>query len=194
MLGRCRAGLATRTWLSCPHQPSPFFRIGSISRGAHAEARGFRSTAVQAREPVHHLPTLGVEAQGPSDIAFAFEYVASDENHDCKHKGSILTSHSIDGVLTQGKTAIPGAVQTLRMLRARGIPYILLTNGGGSHENDKVKSIMKTLGLEKNEDVILDRVILSHTPMRGWAESVKKEGTVFITGSNPEAARRVAKE
>lgn len=95
--------------------------------------------------------------------------------------------------MTQGKKAIPGARETLRALRARGIPYILLTNGGGYHEDDKVKSLSRILGFSVGEDVVADRVILSHTPKRGWADS-EKEGTVLITGSHPEAARKLARE
>jgi hypothetical protein len=47
------------------------------------------------------------------------------------------------------------------------------------------------MGLD--EDVIRHRVVLSHTPKRGWSEE-KKSGTVLITGSHPDVARRIAKE
>ncbi|QYT04491.1 hypothetical protein H0G86_011395 [Trichoderma simmonsii] len=82
----------------------------------------------------------------------------------------------------------------LRKIRSHDIRYVFLTNGGGSHEDAKFKSLSKRLGLSEDEDVIRNRVILSHTPMRGWDESVKKQGTVLITGSHPEIARRVANE
>lgn len=96
--------------------------------------------------------------------------------------------------MTRGKKAIPGAAQTLRALRARGIPYILLTNGGGTHEDDKIKSLAWTLRFSEDEDVLAHRVVLSHTPMRGWPDSIKRDGTVLITGSNQERARKLAKE
>ncbi|PTB76859.1 hypothetical protein M440DRAFT_19182 [Trichoderma longibrachiatum ATCC 18648] len=82
----------------------------------------------------------------------------------------------------------------LRKIRAHDVRYVFLTNGGGTHEDAKVKSLSKRLGLSEDEDVIRNRVILSHTPMRGWDEQIKKNGTVLITGSHPEIARKVANE
>lgn len=101
---------------------------------------------------------------------------------------------SIDGVLYQGHRPIPGAREMLRKIRAHDVRYVFLTNGGGTHEDAKVKSLSKRLGLSEDEDVIRNRVILSHTPMRGWDEQIKKNGTVLITGSHPEIARKVANE
>lgn len=79
----------------------------------------------------------------------------------------------------------------LRSIRAKDICYVFLTNGGGTHEDTKVASLTKRLGLSMDEDVVQGRVILSHTPMRGWADEVKKQ-TVLITGSRPEKAREIA--
>ncbi|KAJ6446887.1 HAD-superfamily hydrolase, subfamily IIA, CECR5 [Purpureocillium lavendulum] len=108
-----------------------------------------------------------------SDIAFAFD--------------------SIDGVLYQGNRGIPGAREMLRAIHAHGIRYVFLTNGGGAHENAKVQSLARRLGMGDNEDALSGRVIVSHTPMRGWADSVKEQ-TVLITGSHPETARQIANE
>lgn len=82
----------------------------------------------------------------------------------------------------------------LRKIRAHDARYVFLTNGGGSHEDAKFRSLSKRLELSEDEDVIRNRIILSHTPMRGWDEQIKKQGTVLITGSHPETARRVANE
>ena len=106
----------------------------------------------------------------------------------------LLTDCSIDGVLYQGQTRINGAREALRKLRARDIRYVFLTNGGGYSEDAKVRSLAKRLQINEADDVIQNRVILSHTPMRGWDESLKKAGTVLITGSHPEEARKVAEE
>ncbi|KAG5934054.1 hypothetical protein E4U53_000781 [Claviceps sorghi] len=81
----------------------------------------------------------------------------------------------------------------LRSIRAKDIRYVFLTNGGGAHEDAKAASLTKRLGLSLDEDVIRNRVILSHTPMRGWADEVKRQ-TVLITGSHPETARQIANE
>ncbi|KAH7316664.1 HAD-like domain-containing protein [Stachybotrys elegans] len=99
----------------------------------------------------------------------------------------------IDGVLYQGQTPIPGAREMLRKIRSHNIRYLFLTNGGGHHEDAKVASLAKRLQIDPNEDVIRNRVILSHTPMRGW-DDAKKNGTVLITGSHPDVARKIAKD
>ncbi|GAB0134804.1 hypothetical protein EsDP_00003160 [Epichloe bromicola] len=144
----------------------------------HLQPRGFRSTACWAEKNTTHsqrtTPAQVKSAPGNafSDIAFAFD---------------------IDGVLYRGSQGIPGAREMLRSIRAKNIRYVFLTNGGGAHEDAKVASLTKRLGLSPDEDVIRDRVILSHTPMRGWADEVKKQ-TVLITGSHPETARQIANE
>ncbi|UNI13744.1 hypothetical protein JDV02_000460 [Purpureocillium takamizusanense] len=107
-----------------------------------------------------------------SDIAFAFD---------------------IDGVLYQGHRGIPGAREMLRAIHALGMRYVFLTNGGGAHEDAKVRSLARRLGMKDDEDALRGRVIVSHTPMRGWADSVKEQ-TVLITGSHPETARQIAIE
>ena len=81
----------------------------------------------------------------------------------------------------------------LRSIRSHGIRYVFLTNGGGAHEDAKVASLTKRLKMSPDEDVIRDRVIVSHTPMRGWDDAVKNQ-TVLITGSHPEMAREIANE
>ena len=40
----------------------------------------------------------------------------------------------VDGVLTRTPHAIPGAVDALEMLQKAGVPFCLMTNGGGSTE------------------------------------------------------------
>lgn len=101
---------------------------------------------------------------------------------------------SIDGVLYKGHEKISGAREMLLKIHSQGLRYVFLTNGGGTNESAKVASLAKRLQLAGHENVLDDRVILSHTPMRGWDNSVKKEQTVLITGSHPETSRQVARE
>ncbi|KAL7800096.1 HAD-like domain-containing protein [Trichoderma ceciliae] len=177
-LGRCRLIPVSRLGLVA--QPSPAFhgfsagatRTSTGRRGFHAAA----SLREKVRSPLQTLSQGAVSENSRralSEIAFAFD---------------------IDGVLYQGHKAIPGAREMLRKIRLHDIRYVFLTNGGGSHEDAKFKSLSKRLELSEDEDVIRNRIILSHTPMRGWDDKVKKEGTVLITGSHPETARRVANE
>lgn len=94
----------------------------------------------------------------------------------------------------KGGEAIAGAKETLQKIRQQGLRYVFLTNGGGVHENAKVASLAKRLGIENPEYVLKDRMILSHTPMRGFGDDVKKNGTVLVTASHPETARQLARE
>lgn len=100
---------------------------------------------------------------------------------------------SIDGVLYQGKEPIAGAGDMLQLIRDAGVRYVFLTNGGGGHEDAKVASLAKRLQLP-DDNAVKNRMIVSHTPMRGWDDKIKKNGTVLITGSHPETARQVALE
>ena len=80
------------------------------------------------------------------------------------------------------------------MIRSNGIRYVFLTNGGGVSENKKARTLQQRLQIPEHEDVIRDRMILSHTPMSAWGETLKNEGTILITGSHPEQARQIALE
>ncbi|KND87740.1 Protein SCO1, mitochondrial [Tolypocladium ophioglossoides CBS 100239] len=119
----------------------------------------------------------------------------STSGQDASHSAfsDIAFAFDIDGVLYQGQQGIPGAREMLRSIRSHGIRYVFLTNGGGAHEDDKVASLTKRLQMSPDEDVIRNRVIVSHTPMRGWDDAVKNQ-TVLITGSHPETAREIANE
>lgn len=53
----------------------------------------------------------------------------------------------IDGVLMLGKNAIPAGARALQKLSERKIPFILLTNGGGKFETDRVAELSERLGV-----------------------------------------------
>lgn len=92
----------------------------------------------------------------------------------------------------RGSEAIKGASTLLCALREKGIRYTFLTNGGGTHEGYKAKSLMTKLGLEDSGDVIGDRIIQSHTPMKGWPAHIKENDTILVTGQNPHWVRKIA--
>ena len=82
---------------------------------------------------------------------------------------------------------------TLKFLTDHGVGLVLLTNGGGKVvEDERARRLEAKLGVPEGRDILRGRVIQSHTPSRGWPEQVKNQ-TVFITGSDPEAARKIAK-
>ena len=53
----------------------------------------------------------------------------------------------IDGVLMLGSHAIPAGARALKRLQENKIPYILLTNGGGKWELDRVAELSDRLGV-----------------------------------------------
>ena len=53
----------------------------------------------------------------------------------------------IDGVLMLGSNAIPAGARALKLLQEKKIPYILLTNGGGKWEPDRVAELSDRLGV-----------------------------------------------
>ncbi|CAK7229939.1 hypothetical protein SBRCBS47491_007420 [Sporothrix bragantina] len=54
----------------------------------------------------------------------------------------------IDGVLLHVSEPIPGAAAALQHLHRLNIPFILLTNGGGRYEADRVADLQRRLGLD----------------------------------------------
>ncbi|KAK4237380.1 HAD-like domain-containing protein [Achaetomium macrosporum] len=114
----------------------------------------------------------GVTAEGrePPSFAFAFD---------------------IDGVLLHVSKPIPGAAEVLRFLNDYNIPFILLTNGGGKHETERVKDLGEKLGVRLSTD----NFVQSHTPFRELLEGPDslRNKTVLVTGSDYEKCRAIFK-
>ncbi|SCU92920.1 LAMI_0E12574g1_1 [Lachancea mirantina] len=82
----------------------------------------------------------------------------------------------IDGVLLRTKTPIPGASEALKLLQKEKIPFILLTNGGGTLEEQRAAFISDTLGVPLSPL----QIIQSHTPFK---QLVPKYEKVLAVGS-----------
>lgn len=116
---------------------------------------------------------------------------------------------SIDGVLLHKSDPIPGAAETLKYLQKHKIPFILLTNGGGKSEADRVAELSTKLGV----DLDTTNFVQSHTPYQLLATEsptnvplsslptyledkvgIKslRDSTVLVLGSNASQARRIA--
>lgn len=109
---------------------------------------------------------------------------------------SRLTRHpSIDGVLLRSSKPIPGAADSLAFLQEQKIPFILLTNGGGKHETERVAEISEKLNVPLDPSVIIQ----SHSP---FAELVKgpdeasalENKCVLVAGGDGDGCRRVAEQ
>ena len=100
-------------------------------------------------------------------------------------------SSSIDGVLLRSSTPIPGAAASLSLLKDQGIPFILLTNGGGKHETERVSQISQQLHLPLDTSVIVQ----SHTPFSELVHGPGielKDKCVLVVGGIGDNCRKVA--
>lgn len=75
---------------------------------------------------------------------------------------SIAFAFDIDGVLLRSRTPIPGASEALQLLHKNKIPFILLTNGGGQLEKQRVDFISQALKVPLSPL----QIVLSHSPYK----------------------------
>ena len=88
---------------------------------------------------------------------------------------------------------IPRARESLLRLQRLKIPFILLTNGGGKHESERVAELSKRLDVELD----IGLFIQSHTPFqdlldgRPGIEGLKNK-CILVTGGDGDKCRQVA--
>ncbi|MGE3804259.1 MAG: TIGR01457 family HAD-type hydrolase [Gemmataceae bacterium] len=94
-------------------------------------------------------------------------------------KGSTKTGYLIDmdGVLYRGKEVIPGADHFVRQLRARHIPFRLLTNNSQRTRRD-VAAKLARMGIEVDEE----NVFTSGMATARFLAEQKPNGTAFVIG------------
>lgn len=81
---------------------------------------------------------------------------------------------------------MPKARETLAYLKEQCVPFMLLTNGGGYHEEERAKKLTQEIGIPIDTSMIVQ----SHTPFADL-ESYKK-GTALIVGGERDNCRQVA--
>ncbi|KAI0805136.1 HAD-like domain-containing protein [Xylaria sp. FL0064] len=195
--------------VTLPHSSSRTFTVIRHARPqAHGQAQTQTQTQTQtqsgigalrrirrvpARTLIHDAQGLTATSQKAPRFAFAFD---------------------IDGVLLHIAKPIPGATETLQYLHNHDIPFILLTNGGGKHERERVEELSARLGVPLSTE----NFVQSHTPFqelvdRSWGHGPVDEGPVqnvllkedtkssgladkniLITGSDPAKSRRIAED
>lgn len=94
---------------------------------------------------------------------------------------------SIDGVLLRSHDPIPGAHEALAKLQSRKIPFLLLTNGGGKHEEERVAELSRKLEVPLDTSMFVQ----SHTPFADLEEY--KDKTILVVGGDEDRCRHVAK-
>lgn len=95
----------------------------------------------------------------------------------------------IDGVLLRESFPIPGASRALKYLQDNEIPFILLTNGGGKHETERVDELSKRLGIP----LTVKNFVQSHTPFQDHVESLRDK-TILVAGGHGQKCREVAEK
>ncbi|KAI1755963.1 HAD-like domain-containing protein [Xylaria castorea] len=159
------------------------------SNGGCVPRRASHGRFVPARTFIRDEKNLNATPRAAPRFAFAFD---------------------IDGVLLHVAKPIPGATKTLEYLQRHDIPFILLTNGGGKHERERVEDLSARLGVPLSTD----NFVQSHTPFqelvhRSWSPSHSDghpqnelqdgagkfglaDKNVLITGSDPAKSRLIA--
>jgi HAD superfamily hydrolase (TIGR01456 family) len=90
---------------------------------------------------------------------------------------------------------IPGAREALSFLNEHDIPYILLTNGGGKHETERVLDLTEKLGVNLG----VANFVQSHTPFQDLVDGHNGKGglrdkTILVTGADTNKCRRIAEQ
>jgi HAD superfamily hydrolase (TIGR01456 family) len=96
----------------------------------------------------------------------------------------------IDGVLVRSSTPIPGASDALKYLQQNRIPFILLTNGGGKSESERVADLSEKLGLDLDVGLFMQ----SHTPFADLHEYKGADKTVLVVGGDEDKCQTVARD
>ena len=105
---------------------------------------------------------------------------------------SAKTLLSIDGVLVRSAKPIPHASSTLKFLQRNGIPFTLLTNGGGKHESERVKDLSSKLSVPLETSNFMQ----SHTPFAELihGENSLRDKCIMVAGGEYGRCRDVAEK
>lgn len=99
-------------------------------------------------------------------------------------------------MLLRSSKPLPRAKKALSFLQKHRIPFILLTNGGGKLEADRVAELSDRLEVP----VATDMFVQSHTPFTelvqgdGSSEPALKDKCILVTGGDGDSCRRVAEK
>ena len=105
----------------------------------------------------------------------------------------LLNRDSIDGVLLRSSEPLPRAHRTLSFLQSHHIPFILLTNGGGKSEQERVQQLSQLLQVPLDTSMFVQ----SHTPFAELANTTNgkeslKDKCILVVGGEGDKCRKVA--
>ncbi|KUI55992.1 hypothetical protein VP1G_03395 [Cytospora mali] len=164
------------------------------------------------RESLESVSSESSSSQSGESVVSSATSVSSEE-------AAVESGHSvpqfafafdIDGVLLHSSKPIPGATETLKYLQQHRIPFLLLTNGGGKSEAERVADLSSKLGVELD----ISNFVQSHTPYQrllnkdvdmgypplelylkraiGSPRLSGEDNTILVLGSDASKARRIA--
>ncbi|KAI1417416.1 putative HAD superfamily hydrolase [Hypoxylon sp. FL1857] len=171
---------------------------GRILRPHHPPAPSCPLRASGSRLVPRRGVTIG--GQGPLSIRPG---VLGSRSYSIDHREPkpppFAFAFDIDGVLLHVAKPIPGAPETLAYLQKHNIPFILLTNGGGKHETERVADLSSRLGVK----LTTDNFIQSHTPFQQLVhhygshnsnEGGLRDKNILVTGSDAAKCRSIAEQ
>ncbi|KAI2470119.1 putative HAD superfamily hydrolase [Annulohypoxylon bovei var. microspora] len=160
-----------------PHHPTPLNPIRTSGSGL-ARRRGVDIGS--------HVP-LSMSTRIASSRSYSID-------HGTSKPPPFAFAFDIDGVLLHVAKPIPGATEALKYLHRHNIPFILLTNGGGKHETERVKDLSQRLGVE----LTTDNFVQSHTPFQELVHhghhnaAGLRDKNILVTGSDAAKCRAIA--
>lgn len=105
---------------------------------------------------------------------------------------SFAFAFDIDGVLLRSSQPLPRAHRALSYLQTHRIPFVLLTNGGGKSEQERVQQISQLLEVPLDTSMFVQ----SHTPFaelaNGHGKENLKDKCILVVGGEGDKCRRVA--
>ncbi|KJE89690.1 hypothetical protein CAOG_01123 [Capsaspora owczarzaki ATCC 30864] len=142
--------------------------------------RGNRRAWTTLARKVHSKGSISPIAPGAAAAAAAAALQQQQQQQGNRAPGILF---DIDGVLIRGNTVLNEAKEAFQMLSKRhllkNIPYMFVTNGGGTTEAHKAHQLSKWLHVPVSEK----QVVLSHTPLRMYEQYFNK--TVLLIGQGP---------
>lgn len=100
-------------------------------------------------------------------------------------------------MLLRSSDPLPGATKSLALLQQEQIPFILLTNGGGKHEEDRVTELSDRLKVPLDKSMFVQ----SHTPFadlvygkNGSTAKAMKDQCILVVGGERDNCRKVAEK
>ncbi|KAK8099323.1 HAD-superfamily subfamily IIA hydrolase [Apiospora kogelbergensis] len=148
-------------------------------------------------QAAHNLGGSGISQFTRARLSLLGKYGNASRSYSIDYKKKDLVqappfafAFDIDGVLLHVAKPIPGATETLRYLQKHQIPFILLTNGGGKHEKDRVADLSSKLNVELSTE----NFVQSHTPFQELVHGPDglKDKNILITGSDAAKSRKIA--